>query len=295
MHRLTIKAFIFYLIMLSPNIVCAEDGKEFDYRQSVALVLLAENGGHIFQRPSYDDPRNAFRIAFDAIDGYLTHIAQYPSNNSLADSTLLEEYQFILVNHEEKKLFYLGNHWLSDGENIVLINDSDYFALKDVFDSANRHRNDVTQGKVVDYYINDIHQLWKHDKEEYKRAYYFPPKITQREIEQSSDEAIPMNISDPGINNNRDTSSENAKEQLKKDPDTGNLQIPAEHNTNRKSDVANETIPTIRNLQTSSGELNPSTNFDEEPSNKYLFFQLLPVTIGIFLLAVIYIQKSRRR
>lgn len=200
MQRFTAKIYstlLLTLLFLSAPVI-ADKEEEFDYRQSVALILQTKNGGHILQRPDYDEPKNAFRIAFGAIDNYLGEMHREHSGLELDISSLVAEYSFILVNHENTKLFYLGDHWLGDGSSFAIMDHEDYVTIKDVFDSTNRHRNDETPKNFLDNYIKNIQQLWQQDTEEYFREYHFPERGNTSPVD-----SIPSNK--PIIRTNKST------------------------------------------------------------------------------------------
>jgi hypothetical protein len=179
MHKSFIIFFISWLISIISPFTAASENPLFNYSQSVALILKVENGGHIFQRPDEDEPRNVFRMSFSIIAKYLGEVQSEQTVHTLDMSSLIVEYNFILINHDDTKLFYMGDHWIGDEKSFAIMTSEDYFSLKDIFDSSKRHRNDVTPEGVLKGYTADIHNLWGEDREEYERLYHFPEKAAK--------------------------------------------------------------------------------------------------------------------
>lgn len=238
MKIFTTKIYILLLLILPSSFATAREEKEFDYTQSVALILKVENGGHIFQRPDYDDPKNAFRMAFGIIQQYLGQIQSEHSGLTLDIDSLAIDYNFVLINHEDTKLFHMGDHWIGDEIAFAVMTHEDYSQLKDIFDSTKRHRNSATSKNSLDYYINDIHQLWQQNTEEYFREYYFPKRANL-----SQDKSLP-DTSRITTEDNRHLNTANRRQSTIEPPSTQTDSVRQQNNQKHTPGINNATQKT---------------------------------------------------
>lgn len=154
----------------------ADPDDTFDYSNTVALILKAEDGGgHIFQRPERYDPANAFVTSFAIVYQYTSQMQSAHSNLALDMNSLQPQYSFLLVNHQSTKLLHLGDHWLGDENMFAVMEPADYQNLKRIFD-VRRQVSKPTQEEAQKVYIKEIHDLWQEDSEEFYRRYYFPER-----------------------------------------------------------------------------------------------------------------------
>lgn len=146
----------------------------FNYSTAVGLILYVEDGGHIFQRPDYDEPRNFFIIIYGIIEKYAHQMKPQHADLTLDISSLPVEEKFLLVNHEAQKLLFLGDHWIGDGQQFSIMEAGDYHRLKQLFAETRQHRGKPTEESVFDYYSQHIHKIWADDPEDFYREFYFP-------------------------------------------------------------------------------------------------------------------------
>lgn len=178
---------------------------KFDYSTTVGLILQVETGGHIFQRPDYDEPRNFFIIIYGIVGKYAIQMQPQHAGLTLDISSLPIEEKILLINHEAQKSLFLGDHWIGDGEHFSIMESGDYHRLRQLFAETRKHRGKPTDKAVLDMYSEGIHKLWADDPEEFYREFYFPgstplsadtritevkPELNTKEAKSGSDEGI---------------------------------------------------------------------------------------------------------
>jgi len=147
---------------------------EFNYSTTVALILQVEGGGHIFQRPDYDEPRNYFIIIYGIVGKYALQMQSQHDGLALDISSMPVEEKFLLINHETQKLLFMGDHWIGDGERFAIMDTGDYHRLQERFAETRKIREEPTPKPFLDSYTKRIHQLWSDDPDDFYREYYFP-------------------------------------------------------------------------------------------------------------------------
>lgn len=167
--------FLLSLIPLSLQLNATPD-ESFNYNQSVALILYAEGGGHIFQRPERFEPQNAFTLSFGIINKYISQMQPVHSGLMLDMDSLQPHDTFSLINHNSSKTLYFGDHWLGDKTSFATMDPVDYQHLKTIFDARKRISDRPTPQTLLDTYRDEIHELWQEDSEEFYRRYYFPER-----------------------------------------------------------------------------------------------------------------------
>lgn len=147
---------------------------DFNYSKAVSLILLEESGGHIFQRPDYDSPRNFFILIYGIVGKYAIQMQPQHDGLTLDLSALIIEENILLINHETQKLLFIGDHWIGDGERFAIMDSRDYSVLKGYFAQTRKHRGQPSKQSGLDKYIGKIHNLWSDDPDEFHREFYFP-------------------------------------------------------------------------------------------------------------------------
>lgn len=177
-HNQTLYFFLLLILIFASRQSIAEQDGAFDYSQTVALILKTDNGGYIFQRPEQDDPITAFVPAFAITYKYTSQMQSIHSGLSLDMESLQPQYTFLLVNNDNTKLLYLGDHWLGDENSFAVMETADYQKLKNIFESRMRVSKPTDEDSQQTY-IKNIHELWQEDSEEFYRRYYFPERNAQ--------------------------------------------------------------------------------------------------------------------
>jgi hypothetical protein len=162
------------LLLYTATLAHAQQPDNFNYSTAVGLILYVEDGGHVFQRPDYDEPRNFFIIIYGIIEKYATQMKPQHAGLALDISSLPVEEKFLLVNNEAQKLLFLGDHWIGDGQQFSIMESGDYNRLKQLFAETRKHRGKPTEKATLDYYSQHIHKIWADDPEDFYREFYFP-------------------------------------------------------------------------------------------------------------------------
>lgn len=225
-HRISTIIFSSLLVLLFLSFrLQADPTGNFDYSRTVALILKADNGGHIFQRPERYEPQNAFVQSFAIINKYVAQMQPFHSGMMLDVDSLQVQDSLLLVNHQDIKLLQLGDHWLGDQDSFAVMESADYQNLKQIFDSRKRISKPTPQA-MQDIYIQEIHDLWQEDSEEFYRRYYFP----ERENSAAGISSTVANaISTPASSSNNPSLISPDKSSIQNERDaTGALQEPVE-------------------------------------------------------------------
>lgn len=187
----------------------------FNYSTAVALILQVEGGGHIFQRPDYDEPRNFFIIIYAIVGKYAIQMQPQHDGLALDISSLPIEEKLLLINHESQQLLFLGDHWIGDGERFAIMEDGDYRRLQGYFAENRKHRGEPTPSPFLDEYTKRIHKTWADDPDDFYREYYFPdPKPITNTTATPSTEITTTNpvpdkeIEDINLENKTETDSQ---------------------------------------------------------------------------------------
>jgi hypothetical protein len=286
MQKYLITLLISGFIAINCSLISASEKPPFNYSQSVALILKVENGGHIFQRPDEDEPRNTFRMSFRIISKYLGEVQADAATHTLDMSSLVSEYSFVLINYNDTKLFHMGDHWIGDENSFAVMTSEDYFSLKEIFDSSKRHRNDTTPENVLKGYTADIHNLWNDDPEEYERLYHFPEKAAKLNNEINPFEEPASHIPPTTENISTEATSEQSAQEETINTQRKSLKTtPVNSQSNIVADsVQNTKIPSRDNSlsgnQTTSETLENAENQSYPPS--LLLFALTLFVVGYF-------------
>ncbi|HSC69613.1 MAG TPA: hypothetical protein VLC79_18110 [Cellvibrio sp.] len=177
------------LLFLIPSCIHAQ-ADDFNYSTAVALILREESGGHIFQRPDYDAPKNFFIIIYDIVGKYALQMQPQHSGLTLDISSLPVEEEMLVINHKATKLLFLGDHWIGDGERFAIVEDKDYQRLTGLFAETRKHRERPAPKGGLANYISDIHNIWAGDPEDFYREFYFPNASTLPGATASSPQTI---------------------------------------------------------------------------------------------------------
>lgn len=224
MKKITLISFINTLLFFSFHLASPAHAQSdnFNYSTPVALILQVEGGGHIFQRPDYDEPRNFFIIIYGIVSKYAIQMQPQYSGLTLDLSSLPIEEKILLINHESQKLLLLGDHWIGDGERFAIMGSSDYDRLKELFAETREHRGEPSKNFQLAGYTRRIHKIWADDPDDFYREYYFPdPKAitntTSPSTEITTTSPVPgKKIEDINIENKTETDSQSAQRKHEK-------------------------------------------------------------------------------
>jgi len=262
--------------------------KNFNYSTAVGLILYVEDGGHVFQRPDYDEPRNFFIIIYGIIEKYTHQMKPQHADLTLDISSLPVEEKFLLVNHEAQKLLFLGDHWIGDGQQFSIMEAGDYHRLKQLFAETRQHRGKPTEAATLDYYSQHIHKIWADDPEDFYREFYFPASNPIPNTASSpADITDTKTSSDMGIekNNSRNAPETDVQPQEK---DLGKDQLSKEK---QKEAVIKETTKSFADSQLPDSSMQQqvprSTPQPEKTADTYDKLWLFALLL-IFLSVVVY-------
>ncbi|WP_323816174.1 hypothetical protein [Cellvibrio sp. NN19] len=172
--RYAVTIALLFSLSTAHNTRAQTDALPYNYSQTVAIILKTENGGHIFQRPDHENPRNLFIIILGIISTYTDQMKSEHAGLILDIQSLPVEERLLLINNLGEKLLYLGDHWIGDGQNFAIMESADYKRIKGLIEDTKKIRGAPPSDKRLKLYIGKIRDLWAHDEEEYYREYHFP-------------------------------------------------------------------------------------------------------------------------
>lgn len=118
----------------------AQDNQQpFEYDKTVWIIHNIEGKGIVYGLPDYYEPKSAFILVHNILIRYVYGLEDFPLSTSVRD--LAPEYVLILMNHVTEQTLLIGDHWISDGEKITLMQEADFNRLKAILD----HREKVDQ------------------------------------------------------------------------------------------------------------------------------------------------------
>lgn len=259
----------------------------FDYSTTVGMILYVDGGGHIFQRPDYDEPRNFFIIIYGIVGKYAAQMQPQHAGLSLDISSLPVEEKFLLVNHNAQKLLFLGDHWIGDDQQFSIMETSDYYRLKQLFAETRKHRDKPTEQVALEQYSQYIHNIWENGSENFYREFYFPTTMPS-----------PNDVSSPYSRNSGiapDTQGEEIDIKGKLESDASELE---RQTTEEEHKIA---IADEKTIAITSGELSgslPQQKIQHNPTEpeketkSYSRFWLV-ILLPILLLLVAYRQRNQ--
>lgn len=128
--------FVFFLAIFISFYVsksfAQENQQPFDYSRTIWIVHNIEGKGIVYGLPDYYEPKSAFILVRNILTRYVYGLENFPSSTSVQD--LAPEYVLILMNDVTEQSLLIGNHWISDGKKIVLMQEADFNRLKAILD-----------------------------------------------------------------------------------------------------------------------------------------------------------------
>lgn len=138
---------IFILTFATPFVAFGESESElFDFRKTLAIYHLLDDGAIIYVRPEGYSESQAFIRIYETLDNYLAELEQHEIDISINpdDLPLVDELMFL--NWKTQKLYRLKEGWLGDGNRWVPITASDYNKVKATLE-VRKNRDESKTGK----------------------------------------------------------------------------------------------------------------------------------------------------
>jgi hypothetical protein len=111
----------------------AQDNQQpFDYTRTIWIIHSVNGKGIVYGLPDYYEPKSAFILVRNILTRYVYGLEDFPSSTSVQD--LAPEYVLILMNDVTEQSLLIGNHWISDGKKIALMQEADFNRLKAILD-----------------------------------------------------------------------------------------------------------------------------------------------------------------
>lgn len=111
----------------------------FNYQKTIWIIHSVDGKGIVYGLPNYYEPKSAFILVRDILTKYVYALEDFPSETSAKDLT--PEYLLILMNDVTEQSLLIGNHWISDGKKIAVMQETDFNRLKTILD----HREKTDQ------------------------------------------------------------------------------------------------------------------------------------------------------
>jgi len=118
---------VFFSLCISKSF--AQDTQQpFDYSRTIWIVHNIDGKGIVYGLPNYYESRSAFIIIHKILMKYVNHLEAFPDSTSEKDLT--PKHRLILMNDATEQQLLLGGNWISDGQKIALMDETDFNALK---------------------------------------------------------------------------------------------------------------------------------------------------------------------
>lgn len=178
-----------------------ENQQPFDYSRTIWIIHNIEGKGIVYGLPDYYEPKSAFILVRNILTRYVYGLEDFPSSTSVKD--LAPEYVLILMNDVTEQSLSIGNHWISDGKKIALMQEADFNRLKAILDHRvktdqlpySKHPTDSLissfRKKIKDYPEESEYKLKLYEEGESRQSL----KITNNSSLASTSQAATMSSS----------------------------------------------------------------------------------------------------
>jgi hypothetical protein len=101
-----------------------ENQNPFNYKKTIWIIHSFEGGEVVYGLSDYYEPELAFITVRNILTGYVYALENFPPSTSLKD--LATEYVLILMNDVTDQSLFIGDHWISDGRKIAVMQEADF-------------------------------------------------------------------------------------------------------------------------------------------------------------------------
>lgn len=137
--------------------------EEFAFSESVAIYHMVENGAVIYARPDEYDENQGFIKVYEVLDQYLAELENPADKAFLPSEEKPVVGEFMLVNRDSEKKYFLREGWLGDGKNWVPMDGSDYETLWSVVDGRRSDSRSVTSTEELAAYTARVREATELD------------------------------------------------------------------------------------------------------------------------------------
>lgn len=195
--------FAVFLSLLIGKTSAQENQQPFDYSRTIWIIHNIDGKGIVYGLPNYNDPRSAFIIIHKILIRYVNNLEPFPDLTSVKDLT--PEHRLVLMNDVAEQQLLIGSNWISDGQRIALMNETDFNNVKEILthrakiDTAfskhpiNPLRQSLRKG------IQDNPEEFEYRLQLYKDANAKESLDTKKFSAASSSSEVPTTKSDPMI------------------------------------------------------------------------------------------------
>lgn len=128
-----IRFVFFFAIFLSLCIsksFAQENQQPFDYSRTIWIVDNIDGKGIVYGLPNYEESRSAFIIIHKVLMKYVHNLEAFPDFTSVKDLT--PEHRLVLMNDITEQQLLIGSNWISDGQRIALMDETDFNNVKNI-------------------------------------------------------------------------------------------------------------------------------------------------------------------
>lgn len=122
--------FAVFLSLLIGKTSAQENQQPFDYSRTIWIIHNIDGKGIVYGLPNYNDPRSAFIIIHKILIRYVNNLEPFPDLTSVKDLT--PEHRLVLMNNVAEQQLLIGSNWISDGQRIALMNETDFNNVKEI-------------------------------------------------------------------------------------------------------------------------------------------------------------------
>lgn len=127
----------------------AQDNQQpFDYSRTIWIVHNIEGKGIVYGQPNYYDPdsNSYFTITYKILMKYVNNLETFPDFTSAKD--LIPEHILVLMNDVAEQQLLIGSSWISDGQKIALMDETDFNNLKTILTRRAKIDNAFTKHPI---------------------------------------------------------------------------------------------------------------------------------------------------
>ena len=157
--KTNILIILLFLLTSSPRVLSETNPEQFEFRETVAIYHLMDNGGIIYLRPDEYDENQGFIRIYEALDEYLAELDSTTGDVFLnpVEQPILDEFRF--VNGSAQTNYFLKDGWIGVGEKWVPISGSDYKKLRSTIDGRKNLDGSLTDADGLADFTARIHDV----------------------------------------------------------------------------------------------------------------------------------------
>jgi hypothetical protein len=140
---------IIFLNFCMSRSLAQENQKNFDYTKTAWIINVIENSGVVYGRPLAEeyDTRQGFIYIYEILIKYVYSMEDF--NSAISPNLPNVTHELILINGQAEQRLLIGDHWISDEKNIVVMNETDYKNLTEWL-SARKANKDYKENPPID-------------------------------------------------------------------------------------------------------------------------------------------------